>query len=55
MTLFEELCKDMGIGKNTEAEKCMSEIVDDLLFDETYRPDDELIAEAKRCFVAKYE
>ena len=50
MTLFEELCSDMGIGKGTEAEELMVEIVDELLFDPDYLPDEELIRIAKRRF-----
>ncbi|MBQ3326187.1 MAG: hypothetical protein IJG86_00190 [Clostridia bacterium] len=55
MTLFEELCRDMGIGAGSEAEEKMNEIVTDMIFEEPIRTDDEMIAEAKKRFAAMYK
>ena len=55
MTAFEETCKNAGIPTGTLAEQAMAEIVNDLIFDDIERTDDEIKEEAVRRFNKLYK
>ena len=51
MTMFEQLCKTLGVGHNTFAEQLVSEMVNEMIFDESREyTDDEIIAAVTKRF-----
>lgn len=55
MTMFEETCKAAGIPAGTLAEQAMAEIVNEMIFDDVERTDDEIKAEAVKRFNKLYK
>lgn len=55
MTMFEETCKAAGVYQETIAEEALAEIVNELIFDDTPRTDEEIKKEAVKRFKKLYK
>lgn len=54
MTKFQELCYELGVLPNSEAERALSRMVNEMIFSKVHYTDEEIFAAVCKRFAEKY-